>query len=118
MALALAMAMALAMALALAMAMTQIIKSLTKPPMKQPITTTLLGIAFLHLTLILVIIVNFMQTNRIDRLERQVEYLKEGYDDMDRSLDCIIAFEGKLERIREGRGLGCLLPNGVWEVLK
>ena len=58
-------------------------------------------------------LLNARQNKEITNLENQVEYLQEGYEDMDRSLDCVIAFKGELKT--NDRAKGCLLPNGSWE---
>ena len=71
-------------------------------------------ILILQLAVIVGLFVVICQAYEIQELKTQITYLKEGYEDMNDSLDCVLAFKGEIT-IQDGRG--CLLPNGIWEAL-
>ena len=72
-------------------------------------------ILILQLAVIVSLFIIICQAYEIQELKTQITYLKEAYEDMNESLDCVLAFEGKIVTLQEGRA--CLLPNGVWEAL-
>ena len=71
-------------------------------------------ISIIQLAVVVGLFVLICQAYEIKELKSQVIYLKEGYDDMDRSLDCVIAWKGQIKQTGFN-SKACLLPNGVWE---